>query len=113
MTKVKVTKTNNHIIEVEALGHTGYGESGQDIVCAAISSILQTAVLGVLSVAGVQAKLERNDKKGFLKLTLPKKLTKEERRDLDMILNTMFLGVSDLKQGYSDFIELEVLENVY
>lgn len=113
MTKVKVTKKNNHIVEVEALGHTGYGVSGEDIVCAALSSIIQTAILGVLSVAGVQAKVDRNDKNGYIKLSLPKGLSEVEKHDTNLILNTMLVGVSDLQQGYSDFIELEVLENVY
>jgi uncharacterized protein YsxB (DUF464 family) len=113
MTKVKVTKTNNHITAVEAFGHTGYGTSGEDIVCAALSSIIQTAALGILSVAKVQAKTKRNDKEGYFSLHLPDNLSQQERQAADAILNTMLVGVSDLKEGYSNFIELEVLENVY
>jgi hypothetical protein len=113
MTKVIVKKNNNHIVEVEALGHTGYGVSGEDIVCAALSSILQTAVLGVLNVANVQASIKRDDKSGYLKLCVPSNLTNNERHDVDMILNTMLVGVSDLKLGYSNFIELEEIKNVY
>jgi len=113
MTKVKVTKKNNHIIIVEASGHTGYGVSGEDIVCASISSILQTAVLGVLKVAGVNARFQKNDETGYLKLELPKNLSEKEVIEVDAILNTMLAGVIDLAESYSNFIELEVLDNVY
>ena len=53
MTNVKVVKQNGSITEVTCDGHTGYGVEGEDIVCAALSSIVQTALLGVLSIAGV------------------------------------------------------------
>lgn len=39
MTKYKINKTNNkYIIEIE--GHAGYANSGNDIVCAAISTAI-------------------------------------------------------------------------
>ena len=93
MTSVKVVKQNGSITEVTCDGHTGYGVSGEDIICSALSSIVQTAMLGVLSVAGVNMQFDRCDEEGYLKFTIP---------------NTMLLGISDLYQGFSDFIELEV-----
>ena len=54
MTSVKVVKQNGSIAEVTCDGHTGYGVEGEDIVCAALSSIVQTAMLGVLSIAGLK-----------------------------------------------------------
>ena len=53
MTTVKFGKSDNRIVSVECDGHTGYGVEGEDIVCAALSSIVQTAVLGVMRVAGI------------------------------------------------------------
>lgn len=113
MTKVKIIKNNGHIVKVEADGHTGYGVSGEDVVCASLSSIIQTACLGVLAIAGANAKLKRDDKRGYLCLTLPQTLSEQVRHDSSVILNTMALGVDDLYTGYSDFIELEVLDDVY
>ena len=34
-------------------------------------------------------------------------MSKEEERDADVILTTMWLGLMDLHEGFSDFIELE------
>lgn len=108
MTKITVVKQSGSIAEVTCDGHTGYGVEGEDIVCSALSSIVQTAMLGVLSVAGVNMQFERDDEKGYLKFAIPNDITREQRKICDNILDTMLLGVSDLYEGFSDFIELEV-----
>ena len=108
MTKVDIVRRSGKIVSVECDGHTGYGAEGEDVVCAALSSIVQTAVLGLMGVAGINVKLERDDKRGYLKASLPDSLDKETRRDADTILETMLMGIADLYEGYSDFIELEV-----
>ncbi len=108
MTKVKVTKHNDSIVEIECDGHTGYGVSGEDIICSALSSVVQTAILGLFRVVGVNVDFKTDEKRGYLKATLPRDLDKATRHDCDVILNTMLLGVADLHEGYSDFIELEV-----
>ena len=108
MTTVTVTKVKEKIKSIECDGHTGYGVEGEDIVCAALSSIVQTAALGVLSVAGVNADYQINEAKGWLKLTLPSNMTETQAHDCDVILNTLLLGVVDLYESFSDFVELEV-----
>lgn len=56
MTDIVIAKRDNSIVLVESIGHTGYAEEGYDIVCAAVSSVLQTALLGLLNVAGIDRK---------------------------------------------------------
>lgn len=107
MTKVRIQKHNGSIVSVECDGHTGYGVEGEDIVCSALSSIVQTAALGLMQVAGIDLDYEVREEDGYLKFTLPP-LSKERRRDANMILNTLYLGIFDLHEGFSDFIELEV-----
>ena len=108
MTIITMTKNaDGEITEFTADGHTNYGIQGEDIVCAATSSIIQTAALGILMKAAVQAKIIRNDAKGYLKLELPNNLTATQRHDCNTILDTMVLGLADLAENYSDFIELK------
>lgn len=113
MTNVTIEKKGNSIIKIVCDGHTNYGVEGEDIVCAALSSIVQTALMGILMVAGVNAKTKRDDERGFLSIELPNDLSKELQHDVDIITNTMLLGISDLHEGFSDFIELEVKWYVY
>lgn len=50
MIKVNVKMASGDI-QIDVKGHAGYAPHGQDIVCAAVSAILQTAVLGIESIA--------------------------------------------------------------
>ena len=107
MTEVKVTLKQGHIVSITAEGHSGYGVEGEDIVCAAASSIIQTAALGLLKIAGINVKITKDDEKAYFKMEIPQ-LNDEDRHNADMILDTMLCGIADLNEGYSDFIDLEV-----
>ena len=113
MTKVTVTKSNYIITSLTLDGHTNYGVEGEDIVCAGLSCISQTAILGIFTIAKVNAIVERDERRGYLSITLPKGLSKAELHDTQVILKTALLGITDLREGYSDFIELEVKHDVY
>lgn len=106
MTTVKIIRKDKHIVKVSCSGHTGYDCEGEDIVCASLSSIVQTAVLGLMQIMGININLKRDFKNGDLSFELPT-LSERDRHDADMILDTMFCGIADLYSGYSDFIELE------
>ena len=108
MTKVVILKRNNKIFEVECDGHTNYGEHGEDIVCASLSSVVQTAVLGLLRIVMVEVEMQRDDDRGYLKFTLPENLDETQEIQACAILDTMLCGISDLYEGFSDYIELEV-----
>lgn len=108
MTEIKFKKNSeNEIIQFEASGHTNFGIEGEDIVCAAASSVIQTAALGILMVAETEAKIKRDDKNAYFLVKLPKDMTPTQRRDCRIILNTMMVGLNDLAENYSDFIEIK------
>lgn len=109
MTKVKVTRVDGRIKSVESVGHSGFGREGEDIVCAALSSVIQTALMGLLQVVGINVDYRTDADMGYLKMTLPDGLSESVQHDADIILSTMLCGVSDLEEGYSDYIKLEVV----
>ena len=112
MIKIEVVKHNEFIKSVLVKGHANYS-NGEDIVCAAVSMVVQTALLGLIGYAGIEVDYKRRDEANYLKFTLPDSLTVKQRQDADAILCTMWLGIKDMHEGFSDFIELEEIENVY
>lgn len=50
MIKVKVKKDSDTIKSISILGHAMYADSGKDIVCSAVSSIVTTTINGILSL---------------------------------------------------------------
>ena len=108
MTTVTIKKKHDHICEVLLMGHAGGGAYGEDLVCAALSAISQTAVLGLNEVAKIKATFSRDNLKGLLWIALPDNLTKQQQHDADMILGTMMCGIYDIQKGYPKLIKTEV-----
>ena len=109
MTKIKFFKNENNYLKVEATGHTGYGVSGQDVLCASISTILQSGALGLKKVLGLKVKVV-NTIDGYILIELP---VNQDLQKAQVIMLTMLESLKDLQSGYSDYIELEVIDYVY
>ena len=110
MNTVVFTCKQDRFLQVESSGHTGYAQSGQDIVCAAVSAILQTAVMGVLQVAGLAGcQYSVDDRKGHLCLILPiEGYTASQMEQATAILQTALLGIQDISSSYPKYVKLEV-----
>ena len=110
MTKFKFFKNDNNFVGFECSGHTGYDEYGKDVLCATISGITQSVVLGLTKVLKLKVGLKRNDKKGHLKVELPKDISLQDLQSAQVLLCTLFESIQDLIIGYSSYISMEVIE---
>lgn len=108
MTKVRFFRRGGRFVAVECEGHSDYADEGLDIVCAALSSVVQTAVLGLMQAAGIDVKYEVDEERGYLKAEIPEELEDIQAHDADLILKTAYLGASDLYEQFSDYITVEV-----
>ena len=79
MSLVRFNKCGNDIFSMEVDGHTEYGVEGEDIVCAGLSCMVQTAVLGIFQVAQVNAKYIVDEERGYLFLELPENLSEKQK----------------------------------
>ena len=84
-------------------GHAGCGEAGFDIVCAAVSTLVQTAYLALKDI-GVKTEYIRDD--GRFEFSV--ECSKDTRHDADVILRAMTVGLRDLQSGYPQSIKLKV-----
>ena len=113
MTKIKFLKLNNNFVGFECSGHTGFEEYGRDILCATISGITQSIVLGLINVCKIDVKLIKDENVGYLKVELPDNLNQNKLKQSQILFETLFESVKDLVSGYSSYISMEVIENVY
>lgn len=111
MTEIIIKKKNGNIVEISASGHTGYAVSGKDILCSAVSTLLQTACLGINKVLKINAKTKIDEKKALLSLRLPN-LEKQEMEKVQIILQTILLGLEDIAFGNEKYIKLEVKDEI-
>ena len=104
MTVITVLYNGDNIVGFVAKGHSGYAEHGEDIVCAAVSALTQTAYFGLEKL--VKAEMEFHIKDGELHLMLSKGLDAEKREKAELILGTMLLGLRSVEENYSDHLKL-------
>ncbi len=107
MTNIVVKRENDYITSVECRNHTGFADYGKDIVCAGVSSITQTAVMGVQKLTTVKNNVLIDEEKGFLKLELYDIENSKDCQKAQIILETMLLGLLDLEKQYPKYIKLE------
>ncbi|MDR2006557.1 MAG: ribosomal-processing cysteine protease Prp [Acidaminococcales bacterium] len=102
MIKVKIWRNGGRIVACEVTGHAGAGEKGQDIVCAAVSALTETALLGLGRYAGIRLDYEVSQQPALLFFTL-----KDAPNDkTDAILETMLLGLTEIAGTYRNSLEL-------
>ncbi|MBQ8161775.1 MAG: ribosomal-processing cysteine protease Prp [Clostridia bacterium] len=94
MIQARLTQdSKGNITAFEGKGHSGYAESGSDIVCAAVSVLSCTCVNALESVLGIRPNIWGGDD-GFLAFTLPE--LDDAAMDRAQIL------MKALKQGLDD-----------
>ena len=107
MTTIIIKRQQNKIVQVECKGHSGYADEGEDIVCAGISVLTQTAILGLKEVAKVKVTYQVDRKTGYLMFKIVENLDETKRRECDIILETMLIGIKDWQDGFSKYITVE------
>ena len=96
MVKVTVYKNENHqSVGFKTLGHAGYAEAGQDIVCSAISILTINTLNSIEKFTDDAFKAEAADGMVRWKFTeLP--LSKEAH----LLMDSLVLGLQDIQENY-------------
>lgn len=108
MTNICVYRKGNHIVKYTVEGHTGYAESGSDIVCAAISTIATHTLNGLSDVVNISVGYEVCD--AYFECIVPDSLSEEERKQSDVLLDAMYLTFKDLEEQYKEYITIIDME---
>ncbi|MCK8815880.1 ribosomal-processing cysteine protease Prp [Natroniella sulfidigena] len=91
-----------NIVEFFVEGHADYAPSGEDIICAAVSAILQTAVFGLTNYLELTPEVEVKD--GWLSCKIDSKMAQDV--EVKAILETMVAGLEETEKSYSEYIEI-------
>ena len=102
-----VLKTNEHgdYVGFEVKGHSGSNVRGRDIVCAAVSSIVQTVLIGIDEVVGVKDTYIIND--GYINCSIPSGLSDTQNVQIQTLIKTMHLGLSSIAEQYHNFVRIK------
>ncbi|HEY0798046.1 MAG TPA: ribosomal-processing cysteine protease Prp [Candidatus Baltobacteraceae bacterium] len=86
-----------------ASGHAGWAELGEDVVCAAVSALLQSAWLGLAEYAGVAVDGSRRSS-GHLELHWPAAV--RDRDDVRAIVTTTALSLERIALDFPDHLRV-------
>ena len=84
-------------------GHAGYKDSGEDIVCASVSSPAYMVANTLTEILQLHPTLTVDEQKGLFILLLKE----AEREKAKPILEGFYLHLKSLSQMYEDYIEVE------
>ena len=104
MTRCEFFTEDERITGFSVSGHSGYAESGSDIVCAAISAVVTMAEATINEVCGAKAKVRVKDEDARITLTLPTSCDEEDA--VQAVLAGMMLTLLSLRDDYPDYIEV-------
>jgi uncharacterized protein YsxB (DUF464 family) len=109
MTDIKIYRDRNgEISKFIVSGHTGFSESGTDIVCASVTTTAVTALNGLTDVVGLTVGYEVRD--GYLECILPAEMDEKSRFAASVLLDSMFLTFRELQEQYDEYISITELE---
>ena len=98
MITVTVIRENESPVGFTVSGHANMGEYGEDLVCAAVSAVVQTAILGITDVCQIQAGVSIEE--GRTHCILPKDATQDALDRAAIVLNTMLTGLKSIQASY-------------
>lgn len=109
MIKIKINRKKNRIVYFKISEHAGYADRGEDIVCAAVSSVAQMALNGILEILKLNGKIKYEiDESGNLICDLQNSnLSEEEFKKVDILTESMYSYLSDVADEYKEFVKFE------
>ena len=107
MIRIEIRRVGEQITALKAQGHAGDAASGDSIVCAAVSSLMYTAINALESIAGTVPGVRKDDRKALLDITLPETC---ESRDAQIILRTIIQGLTDISLEYPKWVRITTLD---
>lgn len=105
MTEVQVRRAaDGTVSEITVSGHTGFAQEGEDIVCAGVTALVVTCLIGLKRVA--QHPHDGKASSGRMYCRLKPGGTPESAGKAQTILETTVLGLKDLARDYQNFVRV-------
>ena len=115
MTTITFYKSNGFYYGFEEQGHTGYGESGEDILCSALSAMTMLIINAIEVTYHSNVDYQIDDKTTDIRLiaksALPKYESDEKKQyAVSGLIQAYFYQLMDLVEEYYDYLDVKEIE---
>lgn len=111
MIKIKLFSDSlGNIRQYDIKGHANFAPFGEDIVCAAISVLSQTTLMGLVEVLQLKEKeiyYKIDDNTGYLNVELKAIKDETDLKNSQILLKTFRLGIESIRESYPDNVKIE------
>ena len=115
MTTIVFYKTDGFYYGFEEQGHTGYAESGEDILCSALSSMTMLIINSIEVSYASSVEYTIDEKTADIKLIARSALPKYEKDEkkqyaVSGLIQAYFLQLMDLLEDNYDYLDVREIE---
>ncbi|MDD2400645.1 MAG: ribosomal-processing cysteine protease Prp [Clostridia bacterium] len=86
-------------------GHAKFAPKGEDLVCASVSALSQTAILGLDAFMTVKPLWKINED-GYLECWLPDIVSPKDMQNAQVIIGTMEIGLKNIEESYEQYLKV-------
>ena len=80
------------------IGHSGYAESGSDIICAGVSSLVINTINSIDALTSNTFLMDSEEERGMIDF----RLQEEATHDTVLLLDSMILGLQGIQNDYGN-----------
>ena len=106
MTTVRFRTEGNRVTGFDSVGHSGYAEEGEDIVCAAITSAIRLVEATVNDVLGLAASVKVRESDTSISFRLPGGLAPTAESTCQALMTGLMVYFAELHDEFPDNIEV-------
>ena len=106
MTTVSFLVEQSRIVGFDVQGHSGWGQEGEDIVCAAVTSAIRLVECTVNDVMGLCASVKIRGKDAKISFRLPGGLSAPAESTCQNLLTGLMVYLTQLHDEYPENIEV-------
>ena len=112
MINILVLKDNQKNIKfVEATGHSYYAESGSDIVCSSVSTLMQALAIGLTEVVGISAQIKIDETIPHMSISLMEDLANLTKCEVQTLMKTTVLALKQVAGEFNKHIKIKEKQN--
>ena len=104
MTTASFATDGSRIVSFTVEGHSGLAESGEDILCAAVTSAVRLTECAINDVLGLEAAVKVSESDASISLKLPRNLEGEADQVCQTLLAALMLYCVQLQEEYPQHI---------
>ncbi len=105
MIQVRFKRESGLLTEFTYEGHAGYDDYGKDIVCAAVTAQCMMIYNGLNEILKIENELILEDDGGYLSVNI-QKASLSQKKDAQILMETLLLGIKAILSQYEKFIKL-------